>query len=67
MIYQTFAKLYDELFDPQLYADWAAFTRQTVRQPDQPLLELACGTGRLAVQLAQEDLMSLGLICQKRC
>ncbi|ANZ63879.1 SAM-dependent methyltransferase [Secundilactobacillus paracollinoides] len=53
MIYQTFAKLYDELFDPQLYADWAAFTRQTVRQPDQPLLELACGTGRLAVQLAQ--------------
>lgn len=53
MIYQTFAKLYDELFDPQLYADWAAFTRQTVRQPEAPLLELACGTGRLAVQLAK--------------
>ena len=22
MIYQTFAQLYDELFDDQLYADW---------------------------------------------
>ena len=33
MIYQTFAQLYDELFDDQLYADWQSFVMQEVQAP----------------------------------
>ena len=35
MIYQTFAQLYDELFDDQLYADWQSFVMQEVQAPGQ--------------------------------
>lgn len=52
MIYQTFAKLYDDLFDETLYEDWLTFVQGRVQQKDQPLLDLACGAGRLAVLLA---------------
>ncbi|MCH5462725.1 class I SAM-dependent methyltransferase [Lactobacillus sp. LC28-10] len=54
MIYQTFAKLYDELFDSELYLEWRTFVEQQVPDKQQPLLELACGAGRLAVLLAQD-------------
>ncbi|WP_282800990.1 class I SAM-dependent DNA methyltransferase [Secundilactobacillus kimchicus] len=52
MIYQTFAKLYDDLFDSDLYDDWLTYATTEIEQPKQPLLELACGAGRLAVMLA---------------
>ena len=51
MIYQTFAQLYDELFDDQLYADWQSFVMREVQAPG-TLLDLAGGAGRLAVRLA---------------
>lgn len=54
MIYQTFAKLYDELFDSELYLEWRSFVEQQVTDKQLPLLELACGAGRLAVLLAQD-------------
>lgn len=54
MIYQTFAKLYDELFDSDLYLEWQSFVEQQVMSKEQPLLELACGAGRLAVLLAKD-------------
>lgn len=53
MIYQTFAKLYDDLFDSELYLEWRSFVEQRVDRKDAPLLELACGAGRLAVLLSQ--------------
>lgn len=54
MIYQTFAKLYDELFDSELYLEWRTFVEQQVTDKQSPLLELACGAGRLAVLLAKD-------------
>lgn len=53
MIYQTFAQLYDELFDDQLYADWQSFVQKEVERPGR-LLDLAGGAGRLAVRLAKQ-------------
>lgn len=60
MIYSTFAKLYDDLFQSELYADWLAYARQEIKAPKAPLLELACGAGRLAVMLAQEKIPVTG-------
>ncbi|MFC6180877.1 class I SAM-dependent DNA methyltransferase [Lactiplantibacillus daowaiensis] len=53
MIYQTFAELYDELFDPAMYQQWLDFVRRQLPDQTGEVLELACGTGRLAVLLAQ--------------
>lgn len=52
MIYQEFAEFYDDLFDEKLYDQWFAYTTKRI-QPTGQLLDLACGTGRLAVKLAQ--------------
>lgn len=54
MQYQTFAYVYDEVMDQNLYQAWLDFTlRHTKPAYNASLLELACGTGALAVQLAQ--------------
>lgn len=53
MIYQTFAKLYDELFDAELYQEWRGFVERNVDDHNAPLLELACGAGQLAILLKQ--------------
>ncbi|MBS9335416.1 class I SAM-dependent methyltransferase [Fructobacillus sp. M1-13] len=59
--YQTFASLYDELFDGELYEDWAAFVKAQVSAGK--VLDLGGGAGRLAVLLAkagyQMDLLDL--------
>ncbi|MFD1126106.1 class I SAM-dependent DNA methyltransferase [Lentilactobacillus raoultii] len=52
MIYQEFAKFYDDLFDETLYDKWFNYTSKRVKQSER-LLDLACGTGRLAVKLAK--------------
>ncbi|MDV0430837.1 class I SAM-dependent methyltransferase [Lactiplantibacillus sp. DA1] len=61
MIYQTFAELYDELFDPAMYQQWLDFVRRELPSQDGQLLELACGTGRLGVLLAQAGYQVTGL------
>ncbi|AVK62877.1 SAM-dependent methyltransferase [Lactobacillus sp. CBA3606] len=61
MIYQTFAELYDELFDPAMYQQWLDFVRRELPQQDGEILELACGTGRLGVLLAQAGYHVTGL------
>ena len=58
MIYTEFAKFYDDLFDVTLYDRWAHFvvTKAKIiqKQPSEiKILDLACGTGRLAIKLAQ--------------
>ncbi|MFC6275747.1 class I SAM-dependent DNA methyltransferase [Levilactobacillus tangyuanensis] len=61
MIYQSFAELYDELFDPAMYDQWLDFVAQRVTPTSGPLLDLACGSGRLGVQLAQRGYDVSGL------
>ncbi|WP_125546228.1 class I SAM-dependent DNA methyltransferase [Levilactobacillus lindianensis] len=61
MIYQTFAELYDELFDPAMYDQWLDFVAQRVDPKDGDLLDLACGSGRLGVLLAQKGYQVSGL------
>lgn len=61
MIYQSFAQLYDELFDPAMYDQWLDFVTTRVTPSDGDLLDLACGSGRLGVQLAQRGYSVSGL------
>jgi len=61
MIYQSFAELYDELFDPAMYDQWLDFVAQRVSPTDGELLDLACGSGRLGVLLAQRGYQVSGL------
>ena len=49
MNYQTFAKLYDDLFDEAAYADWFQYATKFIKNKDGKLLELAGGAGRLAI------------------
>ncbi|MDF7637690.1 class I SAM-dependent methyltransferase [Leuconostocaceae bacterium ESL0958] len=49
--FQTFASLYDALFDGDLYLDWLDYV-QANSQPG-PVLDLGGGAGRLAVLLAK--------------
>ena len=53
MNYQTFAKLYDDLFDEDAYADWQSYAQTHVHSKTGKLLELAGGAGRLAILLKQ--------------
>ncbi|USS93838.1 class I SAM-dependent methyltransferase [Fructilactobacillus ixorae] len=60
MIYSQFATFYDQLFDNELYPKWADYVRRWV-QPPARVLDLACGTGRLLVLLAQAGYQVTGV------
>lgn len=51
MIYSSFAQVYDELMDQDLYANWRDYVLKRVQPRGQRLLELAGGSGTLAVLL----------------
>ncbi|WP_179395784.1 class I SAM-dependent DNA methyltransferase [Lacticaseibacillus absianus] len=51
MIYSTFAQVYDTLMDDSLYADWRDYVLARVTPAHQPVLELAGGSGSLALLL----------------
>lgn len=53
MAYETFAFVYDEVMDTSLYDKWLAFSKRHLGTKKQ-VLELACGTGALAVAFAKE-------------
>lgn len=58
MIYTEFAQFYDDLFDESLYDRWLTYTMDRISNSKKPnndikILDLACGTGRLAVKLAK--------------
>lgn len=53
MIYDSFAQVYDTLMDDSLYARWRDYVTARVTPQGQALLELAGGSGSLAVLLAQ--------------
>lgn len=56
MIYQSFAQLYDQLFDETLYKNWRDYTLDRCPAGAQDVLDLAGGAGRLGVLLAQAGL-----------
>lgn len=62
-MYQTFAYYYDLLMDKTLYPQWLQFTRRHLGLPleDKKVLDLACGTGDLAVLFAQEKADTYGI------
>lgn len=51
MIYSKFAEIYNELMDDSLYSRWKNYVEH--RSVKGKLLELACGTGDLAILLQQ--------------
>ncbi|MBV7389921.1 MULTISPECIES: class I SAM-dependent DNA methyltransferase [Enterococcus] len=61
MAYETFAFVYDEIMDETLYDQWLAFTKRHLTKGQENILELACGTGDLAVKFAEEGYQVTGL------
>ena len=60
MIYQEFAKFYDELFDETMYDQWLSFVKANVSKNDS-IMDMACGTGRLLALLAAENYNVCGM------
>lgn len=60
MNYNLFAKVYDEVMDQSLYEDWLSFTKSSIQQhvhiPISQIMELACGTGEMAMRLSREGI-----------
>ena len=55
MIYTTFAQLYDDLMEPEIYTRWCSLVEEQVPTiSSAQILDLACGTGRLAVLFAKK-------------
>ncbi|WP_420735287.1 class I SAM-dependent DNA methyltransferase [Enterococcus faecalis] len=63
MAYETFAFVYDEVMDESLYQKWLDFSNRHLPQGTQQILEMACGTGALAVDFAKSgyDVTALDL------
>lgn len=53
MSYEAFASVYDEIMDESLYLQWLNFTKRHLPKDAEKVLELAGGTGILAVELAE--------------
>lgn len=51
--YQTFAQLYDNLFDSEMYLEWRDYVMRNIPDKTGRVLDLAGGAGRLAVLLAE--------------
>lgn len=61
MAYETFAFVYDEVMDDTLYQQWLAFSLRHLPKTTNQILELACGTGALAVEFAKNGFDVTGL------
>lgn len=61
MAYETFAFVYDEVMDDTLYQQWMDFTLNHLPKKTNQILELACGTGALAVEFAKAGFEVTGL------
>ena len=56
MSYQIFSHFYDKVMDQTTYQDWLAFIEryQPTKKETLSIMELACGTGIIAVELAKK-------------
>lgn len=61
MAYETFAFVYDEVMDETLYQQWLDFSKRHLPSETCNILELACGTGALAVAFAKAGYHVTGL------
>lgn len=63
MIYDTFAQIYDTLMDKSLYQNWFQLSQQLIagNLKGKRVLDVACGTGDLAVLYAQAGAEVVGL------
>jgi len=61
MAYETFAFVYDEVMDDALYQQWLDFSLRHLPKATNQVLELACGTGALAVEFAKKGFDVTGL------
>lgn len=61
MNYETFAAVYDAIMDDSLYDLWEAFTLRHLPKETKTILELACGTGDLAIRLQKRGYEVTGL------
>lgn len=61
MSYETFAFVYDEVMDTSLYEKWLDFSKRHLPENAKQILELACGTGALAVDFAKDGFHVTGL------
>ncbi len=61
MNYETFAAVYDAIMDDSLYDLWEDFTLRHLPNDTKTILELACGTGDLAIRLKQKGFDVTGL------
>lgn len=65
MIYETFARVYDRLMDDQLYDEWFDYVKERIplitNGHPTKLLELACGSGTLALKLKKAGYDVTGL------
>ena len=59
MAYETFAFVYDEVMDSSLYQKWLDFS--CCHLGEKQIMELACGTGALAVEFAKAGFDVTGL------
>jgi ubiquinone/menaquinone biosynthesis C-methylase UbiE len=59
--YETFAFVYDSVMDTSLYQKWLDFSNRHIQNNAKEVLELACGTGALAVEFAKEGYNVTGL------
>ncbi|MDR2465229.1 MAG: class I SAM-dependent methyltransferase, partial [Streptococcaceae bacterium] len=59
--YTQFAFIYDEVMDESLYERWLSFSKRHLLGGKTELLELACGTGALAVEFAKSGFNVTGL------
>lgn len=60
MSYQTFAAFYDEIMDDDYYAEWLFYT-DLFLESQNSVLDLACGTGKLAVEMSKKQYRVTGL------
>lgn len=65
MNYQTFAHVYDEVMDHELYHSWVEFTLQSflnyTHRKIHHVMELACGTGEVSALLTDSGLRVTGV------
>lgn len=62
MSYNIFPRFYDKVMDQSVYGEWLSFVdRKTAPNETLEILELACGTGIIAVELAKKGHRVTGL------
>ena len=61
MSYETFAAFYDDVMDEEYYEKWLSYTTSQLPESVHALLDLGCGTGKLALELSKTGYVVTGL------